>query len=349
MSGEFLGDQLEDYPHPRDALSLFGHAQAEAEFLDAYRSGRMHHAWILAGPEGIGKATLAYRIAKFLFAFPRPELAAHAADLSVAADSVAFRRVSAQGHADLFVLRRTLNDKGKLRSEIVVDDARAITERVYQSAGEGGWRVCIVDAADEWNRNTANALLKTLEEPPPRTIFLLVCHQPGRLLPTIRSRARLLEMTRLAEDDLRAALQSVARESDGAAVDDAMAAAGGSVRRALTLLDKDIAGVGDMTRALLDRLPSLNISGVMALADKVAGRKGDAAFAECEHVIREWLSLTVHHNTGRGAAAVAPLAEIWDQFGRNLSTMDAYNLDRKPFITGLFSDMAEAMRRLKAA
>lgn len=350
MSDDLLGDQLEDFPHPREALRLFGHGQAEQAFLDAYRLGRLHHAWIIAGPEGIGKATLAYRIAKFLFAHPAPELAARATDLSVPDNSLAHRRVAAQGHADLFVLRRTINEKtGKLRTEIAVEDTRAIIDRFYQSAGEGGWRVCIVDSADEWNRSTANALLKTLEEPPPRTIFLIVAHQPGRLLPTIRSRARLLSLAPLADADLQAAVRSVAPTATDQALAAMMAGADGSVRRALTLLDEDIAAAGALTRQLLDQLPALNWPKIMGLADMVAGRKGDAAFAACEYAIRGWLAHTVHAHTGQGATAVAPLAELWESIGRGLSTLDAYNLDRRPFITGLFSDMAEAMRRLKAA
>lgn len=350
MSENILGDQLEDYPHPREALDLFGHGQAERQFLDAYRSGRLHHAWIIAGPEGIGKATLAYRIAKFLLAYPRPELAAQAKDLSVPEDSSAFRRVVAQGHSDLFVLRRTPDKKtGKLRTQIVVEDVRDTLDRFYQSSGEGGWRVCIVDAADEWNRNTANALLKTLEEPPPRAIFLIVCHQPGRLLPTIRSRSRLLTLPALDDKDLQAALQSVAPDAKAAALAEVLPAANGSVRRALTLLDKDIAAVGDLARAALDELPALNIPAIMALADMVAGRKGDDAFAECAHVIREWMAQALRRAEGQGAAAVTPLAEQWEAFARGLSALNAYNLDRKPFIVGLFSDMAKAMKRLPSA
>ncbi|MGL4325612.1 MAG: DNA polymerase III subunit delta' [Beijerinckiaceae bacterium] len=350
MSDDVLADQLEDYPHPREAAALFGHAQAEQQFLDAYRSGRLHHAWIIAGPEGIGKATLAYRIAKFLFAYPRPELAAGATDLSVPENHPAFTRVAAQGHADLFVLRRTYGKDGKkVRTEIAVDDARGIIDRFWQTSGEGGWRVCIVDAADEWNRNVANALLKTLEEPPKRTIFLVVAHHAGRLLPTIRSRSRLLPLQALGDAAMRQAINSVASGAQADAVDEAIAGANGSVRRALMLLDRDIAAIGTMTRALLDKLPQLDTPGIMSLAEAVAGRAKDDAFAEFEHVLRAWMSQAVEARAGQGAGAVTPLAELWDMLGRGLATTDAYNLDRKPFILALFSDMAEAMKRLRAA
>ncbi|MGL4810160.1 MAG: DNA polymerase III subunit delta' [Beijerinckiaceae bacterium] len=353
MSKDSLADQLEEFPHPREAAQLFGHRQAEQQFLDAYRSGRLHHAWIIAGPEGIGKATLAYRIAKFLFAHPRPELAARAEDLSVPVDHPAFTRVVAQGHADLMILRRSLDDKSrKLRTQIVVDDTIDVIHRLMRTSGEGGWRVCIVDAADDWNRNSANALLKTLEEPPARTLFLIVAHQPGRLLPTIRSRSRMLPLSPLSEADLRAVVTAAAPDAGREAVARAIEAAKGSARRALMLLDDELAGIGAMTRSLLDRLPVHDLPAIMALADAVAGRAADDAFAEFEQAVRDWLADTLAARAGRNgmrARAVAPLADIWDGLGRSIGTLDAYNLDRRPFILGFFSDMAEAMRRLDAA
>src|SRR3974390_2920396 len=162
-------------PPPRATTALFGHAAAEAALLAAYRSGRVPHAFLIAGPKGIGKATLAYRLARFVLAHPDPaaRAAQGASSLAVAADHPVARRIAAQAQPDLLVLERTLNDKGVLRNQIAVEDIRRTVGFFGSTAGEGGWRVAIVDAVDELNRFGANALLKVLEEPPQRAMLLL--------------------------------------------------------------------------------------------------------------------------------------------------------------------------------
>ena len=187
---------------PRERLKLVGHGEAEQTLLSAFQSGRLPHAWLISGPRGIGKATLAYRFARFLLnggseggLFGGPD------DLSVPAESSVAHRVAAQAHPDLRVVERTANERtGKLRTEIVVDDVRDLSHFLRLTPSDGGWRIAIVDAADEMNRNAANALLKILEEPPDRAVLLVVSHAPGRLLPTIRSRCRKLVMKPLPLD-----------------------------------------------------------------------------------------------------------------------------------------------------
>ena len=180
---------------PRQTSVLFGHDEAERALLETYRSGRLHHAWLISGPAGIGKATLAYRMARFVLAHPDPRASTvqAAKSLAVAADHAVTRRMAAQTHGDLLVIERTVNEKtGKLRQDIQVDDVRRMVGFFGSTAGEGGWRVAIVDAVDELNDQGANALLKMLEEPPRRALLLLVSHSAARVLPTIRSRCRLL-------------------------------------------------------------------------------------------------------------------------------------------------------------
>jgi DNA polymerase-3 subunit delta' len=188
-------------PHPRQTFSFVGH-EAEETAMDAgLRGGRMHHAWLLAGPKGLGKATLAYRLARVALGAKRIGPRPFDADPE---DPVS-RRVMALSHPDLFVLRRGLNDRGKPRREIAVDDARDLGHFFSLAPSEGGMRVAIVDAVDDLNRNAANAILKTLEEPPARSVLLLVCHAPGAILPTIRSRCRRLALKPLSDDLVRAA------------------------------------------------------------------------------------------------------------------------------------------------
>ena len=185
--------------HPRNAERLIGHEAAEAEMLSAYREGRLAHAWLIGGPEGVGKATLAWRFAQFLFANPDPNAPAvrDARDLTTDPKSPAARHLGSLAHPDFSLVRRVWQtDKKKFYSEIRVDDIRDALQVFQMSAAFGGWRICLVDCAEDLNANGANALLKMIEEPPARSLILIVSHRPGQVLPTIRSRCRRLNSTR---------------------------------------------------------------------------------------------------------------------------------------------------------
>src|SRR5271169_662714 len=199
-------------PHPRETTVLFGHGEAEAALLNAYRGGRIPHAWLIGGAQGIGKATLAYRMARFVLAHRDP-LAPdmqRVDSLQVDPSDPVARRITAGAHGGLLVLQRTPNDKGVMRTVITVDETRETIAFFGSTAAVEGWRVCIVDTVDELNPNAANALLKILEEPPRQSIFLLISHTPGRVLPTILSRCRRLTLRPLAtEDVIRAAAHAI--------------------------------------------------------------------------------------------------------------------------------------------
>ena len=203
---------------PRETSALFGHAEAERALLDAYKSGRIPHAWLIGGEPGIGKATLAYRLARFVLAHPDPRLPAvqKAASLALDPQHPVARRVAVQAQGDLLVLERVLNEQtGKLYTVIRVDDVRKAVPFFGSTAGEGGWRIAIVDAVDDLQREGANALLKVLEEPPPRTLLLLVSHAPGRELPTIRSRCRRLLLRSLDIADVASAVAAATGRDAG--------------------------------------------------------------------------------------------------------------------------------------
>src|SRR5215218_4542024 len=214
---------------------LFGHAEAEQTLLDAYRGGRIPHAWLIGGETGIGKATLAYRMARFVLAYPDPAMPAvqKAQSLAVPADHPTARRIAGQAHSDLLVLERVINEKtGKLFTVTRVEDVRRTVPFFGSTAGEGGWRIAIVDPLEDLNRAGENALLKVLEEPPARSLLLLVSHAPGRVLPTIRSRCRTLILRALTTEDVaRAAASAMDEGAATAAIRDAAAAADGSVGR----------------------------------------------------------------------------------------------------------------------
>jgi DNA polymerase-3 subunit delta' len=333
-------------PHPREAAALFGHQAAETALLEAYRSGRMAHAWLLGGPPGIGKATLAFRMARFVLAHPDPRSAAVHAATSLAVDPghPVTRRIAGQAQGDLLVLERVINeDTGKLYTVIRVDDVRRTVSFFGSTAGAGGWRVCIVDSADELQApQAANALLKVLEEPPPRALFLLVSSAPGRLLPTIRSRCRRLDLRPLevAEvgEAVAAAIGRRAGEPDIAA---AAAAAEGSVARALTLLDPDAIALRRTVGALLDSLPQPDPRRLHALGEAL-GKADQQTYEAFVDLVNGWLSAQLR--VSAAPSRLVRIAEAWDSFNQAARDADTYNLDKKPLVFGVFGRLAEAAR-----
>jgi DNA polymerase-3 subunit delta' len=333
-------------PHPRDTTEFFGHATAEAALLDAYRSGRTAHAWLLGGPQGIGKATLAYRMARFVLAYPEPGLPAvqRATSLAIPPDHVVARRIAAQAQGDLLVLDRAINEQtGKPFTVIRVDDVRRTIGFFGATAGEGGWRVCIVDTADELQfPQASNALLKILEEPPPRALFLLISHAPGRLLPTIRSRCRRLDLRPLRSADIaQAAAAAIGRDASDPEIAAAAQAADGSVAQALMLLDPDAQAVRRSVSALLDRLPQTDASALHALGETlgVADRNNLATFVD---MVNRWLSEQLKSSAGTGRPV--RYADAWEKINSAAREADIYNLDRKPLVFAVFGLLADAAR-----
>jgi DNA polymerase-3 subunit delta' len=332
-------------PPPRETTALFGHGQAEAALLDAYRTGRMAHAWLLGGPPGIGKATLAYRMARFVLAHPDPKAPAVQAARSLALDPnhPVARQVAGQSHPDLLVLERTENDKGALRTEIVVAQTDRTVSFFGSTAGAGGWRVCIVDALDELNLASANKLLKILEEPPERALFLLVGHAPGRLLPTIRSRCCRLDLRPLAESDIAHACAAIlGADADGAEIAQAAAAADGSVARALTLLGGPARALRQRVIALLDALPATDAKALHALGDALGGAD-PATLTAFVDAVRDWLSARLNREP-REPRRLARVAEVWEKVNGAAREVEDFNLDRKPLVFAVFGLLAETAR-----
>ncbi|MEQ3624732.1 MAG: DNA polymerase III subunit delta' [Celeribacter sp.] len=277
-------DRLDGAPHPRETAVLQGHAAAEQTFLDAFNSGRLHHAWLITGPQGVGKATLAWKIARFLLAAPVAgddllaggDTPAPADSLDLPADHPIARRVRALSEPRLFLLRRPYDDKAKrLKQDITVDAARGMKGFFTMSAVEGGRRVVIIDSADELNTSAANAVLKLLEEPPKNAVLLLISHQPSRLLPTIRSRCRTLRCGPLTPADLAIAVEQAGLDAPDAG--GALAAlAAGSVGAAISLMHEDGVKLYADLMALFDGLPQIDRSRAIKLADSCAGRGSEA-------------------------------------------------------------------------
>jgi DNA polymerase-3 subunit delta' len=353
-----------DIPLPRARTTLVGHKDAEQTLLSAFQSGRLPHAWLISGPRGIGKATLAYRFARFLLnGGGEGGLFGGPSDLSVPPESSVTKRVTAQAHPDLRVIERSVNERtGKLRSEIVVDDIRDLSHFLRLTPSDGGWRIAIIDAADEMNRNAANALLKILEEPPDNSVLLVVSHAPGRLLPTIRSRCRKLVLKPLPEEQTnqllteflpalspqeRQALASLADGSPGRAVE---LAAAGSLELYRAVAD------------LLGTLPALDLARLHALADRVGRAGAESDFRTIGFLLGWWIEGLVHEGA-RGQAAASVLAgdaairsrlaqaasldrwvDVWEKNAQLFARADAVNLDRKQVVLGSFLALEAAAR-----
>ncbi len=355
-------------PEPRENPHFEGHEAAEKTLAEAVASGRIHHAWLISGPRGIGKATLAFRLARTLLAGAASADAGpglfgpeEALPTSLHMDPAVpvFQRVAAGGHADLLTVERAVDDKtGRQRSEIVIADVRRVSEFLSLTAIEGGWRVVIVDGAEDMNRNAANALLKTLEEPPARTVLLLVSHAPGRLLPTIRSRCRKLTLGALTDETVESL---IARYRPDIAAEDraALARIGeGSVGRALTLAETGGLALYEELVRLLAGLPEPDVARLHGTLDAIARTRNEVGAYQAYDVFTDlmgsWIARQVRARArglkpaeimpGEGEiadrlAARASLdqwVEVWEKITRLFGRAAHLNLDRKQVLLDAF-------------
>lgn len=354
------------WPPPWRNDQLIGHEIAERTMLAAQQIGRLHHAWLLTGPRGIGKATLAWRFARFLLAGQQGGLFAAAPDtLDVAREASGRALVDARSHPDLFHLRRTLNpDTGRIRAEISVDDVRELGAFMHMTPAMGEWRVAIVDSADEMNRNSANAVLKIIEEPPPNSVLLIVAHAPGRLLPTIRSRCRRLPLHPLADDLVVKLLGDYASETPGGERAALARLAEGSIGRALELASAGSLALYREMVEILATLPDLDMPRLHGFAERFArrGEEANADWRSLNYLFDGWLKqLARRAAVGEEVAPITPAEsglhakllaaasldrwlEAWDRVARLLSRADAVNLDRKQTVLGSFLALQSAMR-----
>jgi DNA polymerase III subunit delta' len=331
---------------PRETTALFGHDEAERALLDAYKSGRIAHAWLIGGPPGIGKATLAFRLARFVLAHPDPRAreVQNATSLAVDPDHPVTRRIAVQAQNDLLVLERSINEQtGKLYTVIRVDDVRRTVPFFGSTAGEGGWRILIVDAVDDLQREGANALLKVLEEPPHHSLLLLISHAPGRELPTIRSRCRRLLLRPLeTEDVVRALAEATGRTAPESDVRQAAEAAEGSVGRAFGLLDRPALALRQRVLELFAQLPDPDPRALHALGEAIGGNDPKTLEAFMD-LVNGWLSARLGEGS-QDKAQMARVAETWEKVNRAAGEAGAYNLERKPLVFSVFGALADAAR-----
>ena len=333
-------DRVEGQPHPRETHALWGQDAALGRISHAIRSGRPPQAWLIAGPPGIGKATLAYRIARYLLRYgATPD---GPADLAVPSSDPVSRQMQAQSHPGLLVLKRRENDRGKLKSVLDVEEIRRLGGFFGLTAGAGGWRVAIVDSADEMNDNAANALLKILEEPPARGLILLISHAPGRLLPTIRSRSQRVDLKPLDDATMREALASLLPDigaEDRAAL---VELCEGSLGLALRLAGEEGIKLARDAEAMLAARGAPDYAAILALAERVA-RTSDGLqhFGE---FLAQAISRRIRKRAREGEGNERAV-ELWEKMNALYSRATGLHLEPRQTVLASAREIASARSR----
>ncbi len=369
---------------PLENPRLLGHAEAERHFLDAWASGKLAHGWLITGPEGVGKMTLACRFARFLFANPDPpssgeenalfdmEPPPRPGTLEIPEDHPVFARVASRAHPDFHVVERRFldrdgdrNDAARRRQSVIaVDDIRAAGRSMSLTAAEGGWRIVIVDGADRMNLNAANALLKLLEEPPARSVLLLVAHARGRLPPTIASRCCQVRLSPLPPEALAELMRTYRPEVSDDARERLTGLADGSIGRALALADGEGLAVHDGLMALLGSLPELDVAAAHEFSGRLGRGEGERAWRTATELLTRCLNRMVSAGARRGGldamgfgredadllAALRDRAgldrwlEVWEKTTDLFDRADVLHLDRKQVMLNVLGNLQAATR-----
>ncbi|MBT7641837.1 MAG: DNA polymerase III subunit delta' [Rhodobiaceae bacterium] len=361
---EPLPDVDGDHP-PRFTRALIGHERAQRDFLNALQGTRLPHAWLLSGPEGIGKASFAYMVARAVLSAPTPQAIQQ---LSPVSDTPETQLIENSVHPDLYILNRRYNAKTeKFRGDISVEDTRDMKKAFGLSASRGGWRIAIIDSIDEMNKSSVNALLKLIEEPPEKCLFLIVCHNPGRVLDTIRSRCRQLSFGALDEGLLQQIISGRLEAVDENEAAAAAFLAEGSAGRALMLAEM---GGFDLYRdmvGVLEGLPQLDGEVLHGLAGRFGARSEPQSFRLFCYLFSGWLHRVVRvASTGQGFQPVfqgeaelverlvkgdlplEPMLSLWEKVQHQVRQVEGLNLDKKQAILEWFGHLADIIRAKSA-
>ena len=339
-------DTLEGVPEPSENPGLVGHRDASARLARAHAGNKLPHALLLTGTAGIGKATLAFHLAHHLLKFPSNSTAPDELAIPDPASSL-FRQVAIGAHPAVLHLTRPANEKTKgFKTAVTVEEIRRVNRFLSLTSHDGAYRVVIVDPADDMNTNAANALLKNLEEPPSRTVFVLISHSPGALLPTIRSRCQNVRMTPLDTDDLVEALAAVGSPApqDAASRQALRERSGGSVRAAILLTQHGGLEIAEATERVA-RSRKLDVAVAHRLADAVSGRDKAMQFDFFNRHALDMLADAASAAALSGNRALADrLSEGWHESRIAIGETEAYNLDRKQHALNMIVRLQDTFR-----
>lgn len=359
-----------------DNIAIQGHDTAEQMFLDAYNSDRLHHAWLITGPRGIGKALLAHKMARFLLHNP-PGQDTGASLFGGSLEKIALTTldtdpnsntnlvINAGGHSGLIVIERQLNDKGKMRAEIVVEDVRKLQNFFAKTSLEGGWRIVIIDSADEMNRNAANAVLKALEEPPKNALLILLAHAPGRLLPTITSRCRKIRLNTLEPETVSEILVKQHPDLSADDINGYAILSDGSPGYAINLVEHQGLELYIQLLEILSSLPNLDVPKAHKLADSLSTKKVEKKYALFGELLTSFINRMIRHVaalehekkspvkaalTGELELMVAlgqrlPLDQWVDLWEKITHKMGRVNLDRKQVILNILTLISQRLNQ----
>lgn len=337
-------DSLDGVPEPSETIRVFGHDDQAMQYTIAHRAEKLPHALVFAGPRGVGKASMAFQLAHYLLAHPSSDNAP--ADFTARDPSSSLHRQVASGaHPSVLHLTRPLNDRTKaFKTALTVDEVRRVGRFLSLTAHDGGYRVVIVDPADDMNTNAANALLKNLEEPPARTIFVLIAHSLGRLLPTIRSRCQIVRFQPLGHDDMLAALTAIGKAPETDARDALLSRAAGSVRSAVMLTDYGGVEIAEVLTKLVST-PNPPAMETHKLADAIAGRDQAIQFGIFNDHALDLLARAAGEAAGLGEIDRANrISEAWQNSRIAILETDTYNLDRKQHVLSMIARLNDTFR-----
>ena len=329
---------------PDENVKLFGHRHAEDFLAQAYRSGKGHHAILIEGPEGIGKATFAFRFANHVLTYPDPQSAPESMS-DPDPQSPIFRQIAGGASHNLLYLTRPVDEKtGKVKSAITVDEVRRAGKFFSQTSGTGNWRIVIVDPADDLNRNAANAILKILEEPPKRALFLVLSHAPGKLLPTIRSRCLSLGLQPLNDEDMRACFQHLELSINPQSLSNVLKAAKGSVSEALKLINYGGLEIIEVFANILQSQGPQARKSMHKLADALASNDNETIFSFFISQMTSEIEARAKSAAYLGNLVSAErLARLSADVTERMNIAQAYNLDRKQTVLTVLGEFKDAL------
>ena len=337
-----VADRLDGVPTPSECTSVVGHDIAMAKLTRAYASKKMHHAWLINGPRGIGKASLAFCFAKHIYSHLDQATAPdsyHEANISEPVN----RQVSQGAHPELLHLTRPWDPKTKkFKTQLTIEEVRRTKSFFGMTAGAGGWRIAIIDSADDMNTNAANALLKVLEEPPKRSVFFVLTHAVGGLLPTIRSRCQMLSLQPLDTKSINTVLDRLKVQASDTDRERASILSEGSVRRAIQLIQGDVMKDYKAFEKLMDARATGNGTDwgvVHKVADNVSRKGREQEFDLFLDLVTAWIGKQARRNNKASLSELSAWATVWEKTNQSIAQTKAFNLDKKQLILSLFGNL----------